>query len=85
MPLEEFESDDGAVVKEHDGQGPNHYTVYHRTADDNRPYVSADKVEVEDSAAIVYGKLVLFGTVRVEKYPHKGQTVARITVEERDE
>lgn len=77
MPLEEFESDDGVVIDEQDGQGPNHYTVYHRT--DDRPYVVADRVEIEDNGAIVYGSVVMFGSVRVETYPEKGQTRARIT------
>lgn len=80
MPLEEFESDDGIVIDEQSGQGPNHYTVYHRK--DDRPYVVADQVEIEDNAAIVYGKLVLFGSVRVETYPRKGKTQARVTPQE---
>lgn len=79
VPLEKFESDEGVVVEEHDGQGPNYYSVYHRKSDDNRPYITADRAEIEDNAAIIYGKLVLFGPVRVEKYPYKGQTRARIT------
>lgn len=77
MPLEEFESDDGIVIKEHDGQGPNYYTVYHRT--ENDPYLVADKVEIGDNATIVYGKVVLFGPVRAETYPHKGQTRVKVT------
>ena len=79
MSLDEFESEDGVVVDQKDGQGPNHYTVYDRTSSDNRPYVAADGVEINGNSAIVYGKLVLFGEVRVETYPHKGQTRVRIT------
>lgn len=80
MPLEEFESDDGVVIENHRGQGPNFYTVYHRVDDD--PYVSADRVEIGDNAIITYDKLVVFGPARVETYPHKGQTRARVTLEE---
>lgn len=84
MPIDEFESEDGVVVDEHDGQGPNHYTVYHRKSDDNRPYVSADRVEIGGNATIVYGKAVMFGPARVETYPNKGQTWCRITPLEED-
>ena len=85
MPLDEFESDEGIVIDEQDGQGPNHYTVYHRRSEDNRPYITADRVEIENNAGLVYGELVLFGPIRVEKYPYKGQTRARITPLEDDE
>lgn len=79
MPIKEFESDDGVVIDENDGQGPKNYTIYHRTNDKNRPYAIADRVEIEGNGAFVYGKLVLFGKVAVETYPHKGQTFATVT------
>lgn len=83
MALSEFRSDYGVVVKQQDGQGPLHYVVYHRT--DDEPYCTADRVEINNNGAFVYGKLVVFGKVRVEKYPHKGRTRARITTFEENE
>lgn len=54
---------DGVVLEERDGNGPS-YLVYDRT--DGGSHFAVDKLTFPENGMIVYGKLVLFDTVKVE-------------------
>lgn len=75
--IDSYTYPEGIVVEEQTTRPPG-YILTTRKQDDDAPHFSLDKVTFPGNGLIPYGKLVLFGTVKVDVTEENGKRTATI-------